>query len=90
GLTRRLDRLVSTGLVERLRCPSDGRGSYARLTPAGRRKLARAAPDHAEHVREHFVARLDKRELMSLAKTLEKLACDPRRPKARGRPSADL
>ncbi|HUC35864.1 MAG TPA: MarR family transcriptional regulator [Acidimicrobiales bacterium] len=74
GLTRRLDGLVSEGFVERLRCPTDRRGSLARLTPAGRRRLERAAKDHVEQVRRHFVDRLSRRQLASLAEALEKIA----------------
>lgn len=77
GLTRRLDSLVSAGLVERLRCPTDRRGSYARLTPAGLRRLERAAPDHVEHVRRYFVDRLSRNQLASLVEALERIAEDP-------------
>ncbi len=74
GLTRRLDRLVSAGLVARVRCPTDGRGSYARLTPAGLRRLQSAVPDHVDQVRKHFVDRLSRRQLASLVDALEKIA----------------
>ena len=77
GLTRRVDRLVNTGLVERVRCPTDRRCSLARLTPAGRKRLERAAPDHVEQVRRHFVDRLTRRQLASLVDALEKIADDP-------------
>jgi DNA-binding MarR family transcriptional regulator len=90
GLTRRLDRLVATGLVERLRCPTDGRGSYARLTTAGRRRLVRAAPDHTEQVRRNFVDRLSRRELEMLAQALEKIASDLDQADRRESPSRRL
>jgi DNA-binding MarR family transcriptional regulator len=77
GLTRRLDGLVGEGLVERLKCPTDGRGTFARLTPAGRVRLEHAAPDHLEQVRRHFVDRLSRRELVALAEALEKIAREP-------------
>src|SRR5436309_7378642 len=35
GITRRVDGLVRAGLVERRRCPTDGRGSNAVLTDEG-------------------------------------------------------
>jgi DNA-binding MarR family transcriptional regulator len=76
GLTRRLDRLVSTGLVARVRCSTDRRGSYARLTPAGRRRLQKAAPDHVDQVRKHFVDVLSRHQLASLVDALEKIASD--------------
>jgi DNA-binding MarR family transcriptional regulator len=71
GLTRRLDTLVDGGLVERVRCPTDRRGSYAVLTDAGRARLERAAPDHVEQVRRHFVERLSRAQLTQLADALE-------------------
>src|ERR1700688_4742108 len=36
GLTRRLDGLVASGMVERHRCPTDRRGAFAVLTSSGR------------------------------------------------------
>ena len=85
GLTRRLDTLVDQGLVDRVRCTQDRRGSYAVLTDAGRARLVEAAPDHVEQVRRHFVALLDRDELRALAQALGKVAencaghegCDP-------------
>ncbi|HTZ08777.1 MAG TPA: MarR family transcriptional regulator [Acidimicrobiales bacterium] len=73
GLTRRLDGLVSAGLVERHRCPTDRRGAYAVLTPSGRSRLQSAAPDHVEQVRRHFVDRLSRRQLAALADALDKV-----------------
>jgi DNA-binding MarR family transcriptional regulator len=77
GLTRRLDGLVAAGLVERHRCPTDRRGAYAVLTPAGRARLDAAAPDHVDQVRRHFVDRLSRRQLAALAEALDKVSDDP-------------
>jgi DNA-binding MarR family transcriptional regulator len=71
GLTRRLDPLVDSGLVERMRCSQDRRGSYAVLTDLGRKRLERAAPDHVEQVRRHFVELLSRTQLAQLADALE-------------------
>lgn len=71
GLTRRLDTLVDSGLVERVRCPTDRRGSFAVLTDAGRARLRAAAPDHVEQVRRHFIERLSRAQLAQLADALE-------------------
>ena len=67
GLTRLVDRLERQGLVSRERCPSDRRGYFARLTAAGRRKLAAARPDHLAGVRRHFLSRLEPADLDALA-----------------------
>lgn len=70
GLTRRLDRLVESGLVARRSCPTDRRGVLAVLTPAGRTRLEEAAPTHVEGVRRHFLSQLDGQDLSSLAECL--------------------
>ncbi|MGH9068294.1 MAG: MarR family winged helix-turn-helix transcriptional regulator [Acidimicrobiales bacterium] len=80
GLTRRLDGLVAAGLVCRRPCPEDRRGSLAALSPAGRAKLAEAAPTHLAGVRRHLVDRLDRGEieglLGALARVVEGLGGD--------------
>ena len=55
GVTRLVDRLEAAGLVARVTCPSDARGSFAELTDAGLARLHDAAPTHVRGVREHFV-----------------------------------
>ncbi len=70
GLTRRLDRLVESGLVERRSCPTDRRGVLAVLTDAGRRRLEQAAPTHVEGVRRHFLDHLDGYDIAGLAACL--------------------
>jgi DNA-binding MarR family transcriptional regulator len=70
GLTRRLDRLVESGLVERRNCPTDRRGVYAVLTDLGRRRLEDAAPTHVEGVRRHFLSRLEGQDLRVFAASL--------------------
>jgi len=76
GLTRRLDGLVAAGMVERHRCPTDRRGAFAVLTPAGRARLDAAAPDHVEQVRRHFVDRLSRQQLEALADALDKVSTE--------------
>lgn len=76
GLTRRVDRMATAGLVVRERCPSDGRGVFARLTASGRRALEVATPVHIAGVRRHFVDALEPAELDLLANVLEKVAAD--------------
>jgi len=76
GITRRIDGLVKSGLVERQRCPTDRRGSYAVLTDDGLATLERAAPTHVEGVRAHFVDRLSDRQLSGLAGALKHIELD--------------
>ncbi len=79
GLTRRVDRMADSGLVSRRRCPSDGRGVFARITESGRRALEAATPVHVAGVRRHFVDALSPDELALLAEALEKVAVRPYR-----------
>ena len=74
GLTRLVDRMVESGLLERASCPSDRRGTFAALTAAGRRRLLEAAPVHLRGIREYFSRRLSGRQLRDLARALEPLA----------------
>ncbi len=54
GITRMVDRLIATGYVERVPCPSDRRVVYAALTSAGRAKLEEARRVNEAGLREVF------------------------------------
>jgi DNA-binding MarR family transcriptional regulator len=79
GITRRVDGLVRTGLVERRRCPNDRRGANAVLTPLGKKTLETAAPTHLRGVREYFIDRLAPDDLASLATLLAAIDVDDAR-----------
>jgi DNA-binding MarR family transcriptional regulator len=76
GITRRVDGLVKSGLVERRPCPSDRRGLNAVLTPLGTKTLETAAPTHLRGVRAYLVDRLSPADLVRLASLLELIAVD--------------
>ena len=80
GLTRRLDRLVESGLVARRSCATDRRGVLAVLTPAGRKRLEEAAPTHVAGVRRHFLDQLHGQDLESLAHCLNSVVSSSERP----------
>ena len=71
GLTRRLDGLVSTGLVERVASPADRRVMFAALTETGQAKLAEAAPDHVASVRNRFFKGLTRAQVRALGDIFE-------------------
>jgi DNA-binding MarR family transcriptional regulator len=71
GLTRRLDGLVSSGLVERIASPSDRRVMFAALTPAGHAKLVEAAPDHVASVRNRFFKGITRERVVVLGDIFE-------------------
>jgi MarR family 2-MHQ and catechol resistance regulon transcriptional repressor len=73
GLTRAVDRLEAAGLVERLPCPSDRRGAFAALTPAGLDRVRAAVEPHLTHVERHFTSALSADEHRQLARLLRKV-----------------
>ncbi len=79
GITRRIDGLVKSGLVERRPCPNDRRGSNAVVTPLGLKALSSAAPTHVRGVREYFIDRLSDRQLAQLAEALSLIDVDEQR-----------
>jgi DNA-binding MarR family transcriptional regulator len=68
GLTRLLDRMAETGLVERRPCPNDRRGLFAAITPAGEELLAQARPIYQQVLDEHFLRYLRCDEVAALNK----------------------
>jgi DNA-binding MarR family transcriptional regulator len=73
GVTRLIDGLVASGLVERLSCPDDGRVAYARLTDAGHEKLTEAGQTHLTRIRRLFLEHYTPDELQQLAALLGRL-----------------
>jgi len=70
GITRMLNRLEDTGLVEKGDCESDARITYAVLTKAGIKKLKECAPDHMAAIDRHLSARLSEKEIETLRELL--------------------
>jgi DNA-binding MarR family transcriptional regulator len=77
GITRLIDGLVASDLVERVACRDDARVSYARLTVAGYEKLRCAGATHVASVNRLFVERFDATELRGLADLLSRLPGTP-------------
>src|SRR3954453_18301714 len=74
GITRMLDRLEATGMVEKGSCASDARVTYAVLTEAGMKKLRECAPDQQAAVEALIGARLSDDEIKSLSELLGRLS----------------
>lgn len=74
GLTRLIDRLERDGLVERVSCPDDARGAYAKLTEEGGRKLEAARTTHLDGIRTHFLSHFADGELDVLAEQWVRVA----------------
>lgn len=73
GITRLLDGLERSGYVAKETCDSDARVSYAKLTVAGREKLAEAAVTHLAGIDEVFTSRYSDDDLETLAELLSRL-----------------
>lgn len=73
GVTRLLDGLERSGLVEKAACSTDARVTYAVLTPAGRARLDEASRAHVAAVEALFEERLTRDELATLAELLGRL-----------------
>jgi DNA-binding MarR family transcriptional regulator len=73
GLSRLVDSLESAGLVERTACPSDRRGTFAQLTPAGLARIRGALPDHLDQIDAHLIGQLEPGERAQLEAVLRKI-----------------
>ncbi|MGH2870858.1 MAG: MarR family winged helix-turn-helix transcriptional regulator [Solirubrobacteraceae bacterium] len=73
GITRLVDGLVETGLIERVACPKDARVSYAQLTERGYTKLREAGCSHVRSIRRLFLESFTPGEIEQLASLLSRL-----------------
>jgi DNA-binding MarR family transcriptional regulator len=73
GITRLVDGLVNSGLIERAACPSDARVSYAQLTDAGYEKLRNAGCAHVLSIQRLFLEHFAPEEIEQLASLLGRL-----------------
>jgi DNA-binding MarR family transcriptional regulator len=78
-LSHAVARLEETGWVRRESCPTDRRGSFARLTDAGFAALAAAAPAHVESVRRHLLDQLTPDQVRQLQEISEAILAGLRR-----------
>jgi DNA-binding MarR family transcriptional regulator len=73
GITRLLEGLERSSLVERVLCDSDRRVAYAQLTGAGLEKLREASRTHIAGIETLFVGRFNDEELATLSALLSRL-----------------
>ncbi len=73
GITRLLEGLERSGLVERVGSDTDRRVVYARLTDAGAEKLREAGRTHVAGIESLFVGRYTDEELATLSALLSRL-----------------
>src|SRR5918997_355801 len=73
GLSRAVERLEARGLVQRIPCTDDRRGSYAALTEPGIDLVRIAGATHAAGIRLRFLDRLTPEEMRSLQAIWDRL-----------------
>jgi DNA-binding MarR family transcriptional regulator len=73
GVTRLVDRMVQSGLVERQNCPSDRRSVHVMLTSEGQATLGKAVAQHIDSIDRHLMAPLNAADRAALSKALAKL-----------------
>jgi DNA-binding MarR family transcriptional regulator len=73
GITRLLDGLERAGWVEKQRCATDARVTYAALTEAGHEKIAEARRSHLADLEELFGSRFSGEERAVLDELLARL-----------------
>ena len=73
-ISRIVEDLRTRGLVTKRRASDDNRGNIATLTPAGRRRLKKAYPDHLLSARRRVVDRVDPASLAEVGRVLNTMA----------------
>lgn len=73
GITRLVDRLVASGMVERTACTTDARGAEAALTPLGLERLRAASKTHLAGVGRLFLDVLEPTERETLQRGLDRV-----------------
>ena len=73
GVTRLLDGLQESGLVENVQCPSDARVTWAQLTDEGRETVECVGESHARLLRSLFSEALSQDEIAQLSELLGRL-----------------
>ena len=73
NVTRLCERLESQGLIERHKCPSDGRGVYAVLTPSGRQLRLEMWGTYERLIKDRFSGLLTGEDHKALIKILSKV-----------------
>jgi DNA-binding MarR family transcriptional regulator len=72
-ISHQVSRMAGRGLVERAECPTDARGTWVLLAPAGADALAAASCGYVDVLQQAFFAQLspaDKQALRSLSERL--------------------
>lgn len=78
-LSKHLARMAARGLVDRRPAEEDARGILVELTPAGRKALEHAAPNHVDLVRRLFIDAMTPAEARALRSLADKMMAEAER-----------
>jgi DNA-binding MarR family transcriptional regulator len=79
GASRRLEQMVSAGLVERQSCPSDRRGVYAHITTAGQAGFEKAHAVFLRSLDRNLTSHLEPDDADAMSAALSRLSWSPTR-----------
>jgi DNA-binding MarR family transcriptional regulator len=74
GASRRLDQMIKAGLIDRHSCPTDGRGVYAHMTPAGQAGFERAHAVFLRSLDRNLGRHLEAGEVDAMNATLARIS----------------
>ena len=72
-LSHRIKYMEGKGWVERQKCASDKRGTWAVMTNKGWNAIVKAAPDHVASIRKRFIEPISKADQANIANAFEKV-----------------
>ncbi len=72
-LSHRIKYMEGKGWVERQKCATDKRGTWAVMTTKGWNSIVKAAPDHVESIRKRFIDQISKADQVNIANAFEKV-----------------
>ncbi len=72
-LSHRIKYMEGKGWVERHKCATDKRGTWAVMTTKGWNSIVKAAPDHVESIRKRFIDQISKADQVNIANAFEKV-----------------
>ena len=72
-LSHRIKYMEGKGGVERQKCASDKRGTWAVMTTKGWNSIVKAAPDHVESIRNRFMDQISKADQANIAMAFDKV-----------------
>jgi DNA-binding MarR family transcriptional regulator len=74
GASRRLEQMVKAGLLDRVSCPTDRRGVYAHITPAGKTGFEKAHAVFLRSLDRNLARHLETDDADAMSAALSRLA----------------